>query len=115
MDVSYVCAGLAVSDRDQAADWYSRLLGRPADMFPNDAEAAWQLAESASLFLRADPGRAGQGTIALVVTDLEAEVAQVAARGVATGPVEQVGEAGIKCVVTDPDGNSVELVQLNHA
>jgi predicted enzyme related to lactoylglutathione lyase len=115
MDVGYVFAALTVSDRDQAADWYARLFGRPADMLPNDAEAAWQLAESASLFLRADPGRAGQGTITLIVTNLEAELAQVAARGVATGPVQQVGEAGTKSVITDPDGNTVELVQLNDA
>jgi len=43
MDVSYAFAGLLVSHRDSAADWYARLLGRPADMLPNDSEAAWQL------------------------------------------------------------------------
>jgi hypothetical protein len=51
MDVSYVFAGLVVSDRDRAAEWYARLFGRPADMLPNAVEAAWQLAESASLYL----------------------------------------------------------------
>lgn len=110
--VSYVFAGLLVADRDLAADWYARLIGRQADMLPNDAEAAWQLADSASLYLRADPGRAGRGVITLIVTDLDARIAAIAARGIAPGPVEVVGEAGRKCVITDPDGNEVEIVQL---
>ena len=112
MSVSYVFAGLIVTDRDQAADWYARLLGRPADMRPNDAEAAWQLAESASLYLLADPHRAGQGILTLVVDDLDAQAAQLRKRGIAVPPPEQVGGAGRKCAITDPDGNTVSLVEL---
>src|SRR5262245_281407 len=70
MEVGYVFAGLVVADRDQAVAWYERLLGRPADMLPNDAEAAWQLVGQASVYLLADPARAGRGVMALVVDDL---------------------------------------------
>jgi hypothetical protein len=112
MDISYVFAGLLVSHRDHAADWYARLFGRPADMLPNDAEAAWQLSESTSLYLLADPARAGRGVFTLVVEDLDAVVAEIAARGLAPGPTEQVGTAGRKCVITDPDGNEVSIIQL---
>lgn len=112
MDVSYVFAGLVVANRDQAADWYARLLGRPADMLPNEAEAAWQLAGSASLYLLADPERAGHGVFTLVVGDLDGVLAEIAARGLACGPAEEVGTAGRKCVFTDPDGNSVAIVEL---
>jgi catechol 2,3-dioxygenase-like lactoylglutathione lyase family enzyme len=112
VSVSYVFAGLIVTDRDRAADWYARLLGRPADMLPNDAEAAWQLAESASLYLLADPDRAGQGILTLVVDDLEAAAAQLRQRGIAVPPPEQVGGAGRKCAIADPDGNTVSLVEL---
>ena len=42
MDITYVFAGLAVANRNEAAAWYERLLGRPPDFLPNDAEAAWQ-------------------------------------------------------------------------
>jgi catechol 2,3-dioxygenase-like lactoylglutathione lyase family enzyme len=104
---------LVVSHRDQAADWYARLLGRPADMLPNDAEAAWQLAESASLYLLADPARAGRGVLTVIVEDVDAVVTEVAARGLALGPTEHVGTAGRKCVVTDPDGNEVAIVELS--
>jgi predicted enzyme related to lactoylglutathione lyase len=110
----YVFAGLVVSDRDRAAGWYARLLGRPADMLPNESEAAWQLTQTASLYLLADAKRAGLGIITVVVADLDACLAQLTARGIAVAPVEQVGQAGRKCVLADPDGNSVSLVQLHH-
>lgn len=113
LDVSYVFAGLVVSRRDQAADWYARLIGRPADMLPNDAEAAWQLADSASLYLLADPARAGRGVFTLVVDDLDGVLAEIAARGLTPGPTELVGTAGRKCVITDPDGNAVSIIELS--
>lgn len=113
MDVSYVFAGLVVADRDRAAAWYARLIGRPADMWPNDAEAVWQLTGTASLYLLADPGRAGLGVATLVVPDLESAIAAAAADGVLTGEIEQIGTAGRKCVITDPDGNAVSIVQIS--
>src|ERR1022692_2346405 len=87
MDVSYVFAGLVVASRDQAASWYARLLGRPADMLPNDAEATWQLTSATSVYLLADADRAGHGVLSLVVDDLQAQLAQITARGIVTGPV----------------------------
>jgi predicted enzyme related to lactoylglutathione lyase len=111
MDASYIFAGLVVTDRDKAAAWYARLLGRSADMLPNDAEASWQLADSASLYLLADPGRAGRGVFTLIVPDLDAELARIATQGITPGPVE-VLEAGRKCVIPDPDDNEIGLVQL---
>jgi predicted enzyme related to lactoylglutathione lyase len=112
MDASYVFAGLIVSDRDQASAWYARLFGRRADMLPNDAEASWQLADSASLYLLADPARAGRGVFTLIVADLDAELDRIAGRGITPAPVE-VLDAGRKCVITDPDGNEIGLVQLS--
>jgi kynurenine formamidase len=112
MDVSYVFAGLVVASRDQAASWYARLLGRPADMLPNDAEATWQLTSATSVYLLADADRAGHGVLSLVVDDLQAQLAQITARGIVTGPVEEIPGAGRKCAITDPDGNTVSIVQL---
>ena len=113
IDVSYVYAGLMVANRDEAADWYARLLGRPADMLPNEAEATWQLADSASLYLLEDPARAGRGVLTLVVDDLDALLPEIGARGLAVGPTRDVGTAGRKCVISDPDGNEVALVELS--
>jgi predicted enzyme related to lactoylglutathione lyase len=112
VDATYVFAGLVVSDRDRAADWYARFFGRSPDMLPNDAEAAWQLAGSASLYLLADPARAGQGVFTLIVGDLDAELAAIEARGIAATAIDDL-PAGRKCVFTDPDGNSVGLAQLS--
>lgn len=81
-------------------------------MLPNDAEAAWQLADSASLYLLADPARAGRGVITLVVDDLDAVLAEIAARGLTPGPAEAAGTAGRKSVITDLDGNAVSIVEL---
>jgi catechol 2,3-dioxygenase-like lactoylglutathione lyase family enzyme len=112
MEISYTFAGLIVADRDEAAAWYAKLLGRPADMLPNDAEAAWQLADGASLYLLADPGRAGQGAFTLIVPDLDAELARMAADGITPTRID-VMEAGRKGVIEDPDGNEIGLVQLS--
>jgi len=112
MDVSYVFAGLMVADRDKAADWYTKIIGRPADMLPNDAEAAWRLTGLASVYLRADPHRAGRGVLTLVVADLDAVLAEISGRGIAARQVEDVPGAGRKAKFTDPDGNTVEVVEL---
>jgi predicted enzyme related to lactoylglutathione lyase len=112
MEISYAFAGLIVADRDQAAAWYAKLLGRPADMLPNDAEATWQLASEASLYLLADPARAGRGVCTLIVADLDAELARIAADGITPTRID-VMEAGRKGVIADPDGNEIGLAQLS--
>jgi hypothetical protein len=43
MDTNYVFAGLVVKNRDHAAAWYERLLGRPPTFLPNDAEAVCRI------------------------------------------------------------------------
>ncbi|HET9895813.1 MAG TPA: VOC family protein [Streptosporangiaceae bacterium] len=113
MGTSYVFAGLVVRDRDKAAGWYARLIGRPADMLPNQAEATWQLAGSASLYLLADKNRAGRGVAAIVVDDLDAELARIARNGIDPGSMEEHPGTGRKCVITDPDGNEVSLIELS--
>ncbi len=112
MEISYVFAGLIVADRDKAAAWYARLFGLPADMLPNDAEATWQLANEASLYLLADPGRAGQSVLTLIVPDLDAELARMAAEGITPTRID-VMQAGRKCVIEDPDGNEIAFAQLS--
>jgi predicted enzyme related to lactoylglutathione lyase len=112
MDISYVFAGLVVTNRDQAAAWYERLLGRPPDFLPNDAEAVWQLASTASVYLLADADRAGRGVTALVVDDLDATLAEIAGRGIVPEAIEEVPGAGRKAVIPDPDGNEVSLVEI---
>jgi predicted enzyme related to lactoylglutathione lyase len=112
MGITYVFAGLVVENRNQAAAWYEQLLGRPPDFLPNDAEAVWQLAGTASVYLLADADRAGRGVMALVVADLGASLAEIAGRGIVAGAIEEIPGAGRKAVITDPDGNAVSLVEI---
>jgi predicted enzyme related to lactoylglutathione lyase len=113
MDPSHVFAGLIVADRDRAAAWYGRLLGRPADILPNDAEAMWQLTETSSVYLLADPARAGRGVLTMVMPDLDATLAKIEQRGIhVRADIEVIPGAGRKCEIPDPDGNTVAFVEL---
>jgi len=112
MDITYVFAGLVVANRNQAAAWYERLLGRPPDFLPNDTEAVWQVAGTASVYLLADANRAGRGVLALVVDDLDVSLAQIAGREIMNWAIEEVPGAGRKAVMTDPDGNAVSLLEI---
>ncbi|MGH9091880.1 MAG: VOC family protein [Acidimicrobiales bacterium] len=105
-------AGVAVRDLAPAAEWYERLLGRPADIVVNEGEVMWRLADAAWLYLVVRPDRAGRSLVTVAVADLGATVATVAAAGVAVGPVAPVGDAGLKAVATDPDGNEVALIEV---
>jgi predicted enzyme related to lactoylglutathione lyase len=112
MQASYVFAGLHVTDRDGAVRWYERLFGRSPDFLPRDDEAVWQVAATASLYLRVDVARAGGGVVTLIVADLDMTVADLAERGILPGAIMAVGDAGRKAVVQDSDGNAIEIVQL---
>ena len=88
MKITYVFACLPVVNRDQAAAWYERLLGRPPTFLPNDFEAVWQVADTASVYVLADADRAGRGILTVVVDDLEATIGEIAGRGIEPGAIE---------------------------
>ena len=113
MNVSYAFACLMVRNRDQAAEWYERFFGRPPTFLPNDQEAVWQVASTASVYVLADEQRAGHSVVTLIVDDLETALAEIAERGITPGPVAEVTGAGRKSTTLDPDGNEVALVELN--
>jgi hypothetical protein len=108
--VSDVFTAIPVADFGAARDWYERLLGRPADLIPNENEAAWQLAEKAWIYVIGDAGRAGGTMLTILVDDLEAHVATLSARGVATAAIETLSYAK-RLLVTDPDGNRLTFAQ----
>lgn len=114
MPIHYVFAGLVVTERDVAVNWYSRLFGKRPTFQPTTNEAVWQLAATASLYVLADPVRAGSGIVALAVDDLEAEIASINDRGILASPIQTV-PGGRKAEVTDPDGNVITLVEVRSA
>lgn len=112
MEITYAFAGLVVTNRDQAAAWYERFLGRPPTFLPNDTEAVWQVTSTSSVYLLADSDRAGRGVMTLVVDDLDATLAQIAARGILIGAIAEVPGAGRTSTITDPDGNALQIVEI---
>jgi catechol 2,3-dioxygenase-like lactoylglutathione lyase family enzyme len=104
--VTHTFAGLPVNEYTTAYDWYVRLLGRPANMFPHEGEAVWRLTPTASLYVVQDSERAGSGLVALAFDDLDAQRRRLAADGLAF--TEQAGGATPRrLVLRDADGNSV--------
>ena len=102
-------AGLAVADYAAARPWYEAFFGRPPDLVPHDKESAWQVSAGGWVYVVGDAARAGGGLVTLLVDDLDAQVAALAARGIAAGPIETFGSGSRKALVSDPEGNEIGL------
>jgi catechol 2,3-dioxygenase-like lactoylglutathione lyase family enzyme len=101
-------AGIRVSEYQAARAWYERLLGREPSFIPHATEAVWELAEHRSLYILAeDAERAGSAILTVLVDDLDARVADIAARGL--DPDERVtySNGARKAIYRDPDGNEI--------
>jgi hypothetical protein len=99
-------AGLRVRDFEAARPWYEQLLGEPS-FLPHATEAVWTLAEGRSLYVEQHAGGAGGCVATILVDDLDAQVAEIAVRGL--DPSERVTYSnGVrKAIYRDPDGNEV--------
>jgi catechol 2,3-dioxygenase-like lactoylglutathione lyase family enzyme len=102
----HLFAGLPVRDFAAARAWYQRLLGEPS-FLPHATEAVWTLAEDRSIYVVQDADRAGQGLVTILVEDLDAQVAEIAARGVAPDEQQTYSSGARKTIFRDPDGNEV--------
>jgi predicted enzyme related to lactoylglutathione lyase len=106
-------AGVAVAKFPEAVEWYGRLFGRPADVVVvENQEVMWRVAGTGWLYVVRDRPRSGQGLVAISVSDLDEAMTDLGARGVGIGRVESVGDGGRKATTTDPDGNTVALIQV---
>jgi catechol 2,3-dioxygenase-like lactoylglutathione lyase family enzyme len=103
-------AGLPVGDIAAARDWYGRLLGAEPDFLPHDEEAVWRVA-GGWVYVVVDPDRVGRGLVTILVDDLDAQLGEVAARGIEVGEVEELSNGTRTAKVTDPDGNQIQFGQ----
>lgn len=110
MAISHTFAGLAVANYTAAYDWYVRLLGRPADMFPHDREAVWRLSSNGSIYVVEDPERAGSGLVTLALDDLDAHETRLRDSGL-TFAEQADGAAPRRLMVRDLDGNTLTFFQ----
>jgi catechol 2,3-dioxygenase-like lactoylglutathione lyase family enzyme len=101
--------GIPVRDYAAALAWYERLVGRPPAIFPNDAEAVWELAEHRYIYIINAPDRAGQALITIFVTDVDSFVAQLADRGLRPAQQDRYANGVRKFTYTDPDGNEIGI------
>ncbi len=108
--ITHLFAAVPVADLNASRRWYTQLFGRPADLIPNDREAAWQVREGAWICLVVDRPRAGSGNDTVLVDDLDALVLALAERGVETPPL-QISQAGRSTTLIDPDGNVLKVAQ----
>jgi catechol 2,3-dioxygenase-like lactoylglutathione lyase family enzyme len=100
-------AGILVSDYEASRPWFESLLGREPSFLASDTEAVWELSEHGWLYVKQDPGRAGQAELMIVPEDLDDAVRRAAERGIA--PVRHEDHPGgvRKIVFRDPDGNEI--------
>lgn len=111
------CDGPAYSYDREVEDVLAVLAatGDPAHLMGHSSGAVYALLAAShapslrSLILYELPvlDRLDAGFVDGVVTDLETAIDEGAA-----GPIEQVGDAGRKAVVIDPDGNSIALIEV---
>ncbi|MEV7802696.1 VOC family protein [Microbispora sp. NPDC088329] len=112
MTMETLFAAVAVEAFPGAVEWYARLFGRAADVVVADNEVMWRVADTAWLYVIEDAGRAGRSLVTISVSDLDQAVAELDARGIRSGDIETVGDAGRKATVTDPEGNAIALIQI---
>jgi hypothetical protein len=108
--ITHTFAGLPVADYTAAHDWYMRLLGREADMFPHDRECVWRLTPTSSIYVAQDPERAGNALLTVALDDLDAHERWLREAGLKFGE-EADGSAPRRLVVTDIDGNRLAFFQ----
>jgi len=103
----HLFAGLRVREFAEARKWYERLLGEPT-FLAHATEAVWTLADGRSLFIvEEDSDGAGHCLVTIFVDDLDAQVAEIAARGLDPDERLTYSNGVRKAVYRDPDGNEV--------
>jgi catechol 2,3-dioxygenase-like lactoylglutathione lyase family enzyme len=104
-------AGLRVRDFQAARAWYERVFGEPT-FFPHATEAVWTLAENRSVYIEEHAEGAGNCEVTILVEDLDAHVAAVAARGLEPDERATYAHGVRKVTYFDPDGNELGFGSL---
>jgi hypothetical protein len=102
----HLFAGLRVRDFQAARPWYEQLLGEPT-FFPHATEAVWTLAKDRSVYVVEHPDGAGSSVVTILLDDLDAHVAAIAAHGLEPDERETYPNGTHKAIYRDPDGNEL--------
>lgn len=112
MAIDNALASVAVKDLGPAAEWYAKVLGRPADHRPMPEVAEWAFPAGGGLQVYQQPERAGAGSLTLSVDDLDGEVARLQRLGIDTGQRTSSDKVRTLMIV-DPDGNHVAFAEAH--
>ncbi|MDQ6840651.1 MAG: VOC family protein [Actinomycetota bacterium] len=108
MAVTRILAQMTVVNLASAVTWYSRLFGREPDAAPMDGLFEWHLANNFGVQVWAEAERAGQSTMVLDESDLDAFVEHLNQVGILhPDPLDATSTRILPLV--DPDGNRVVI------
>lgn len=110
MDIQGIYAAAYVSDLDQSAAWYGRLIGRAPDARPLPTMVQWRDSGSAGVQLFLDRSKAGASRMTIVTPAMDATRKTLAAAGIRLEH-ESTGDFGAIAQLADPDGNLVTLAE----
>ena len=110
MNIQGLYAAVYVRDIAAASAFYAKLLGRQPDDRPMDTLVQWRGFGNAGIQLFLDESKAGRGVMTIVVPNMEATGALLAAQVIDIGAVLE-GVFGKIAHVTDPDGNVINLAE----
>ncbi len=111
VDVLFAC--VPVSDFEACLAWYERLFARPPDVIAHEHEVMWQVTDRGWLYIVLDAVQAGNSTVSMAVSDIEAATSELEDRGISCGRIERQGSAGRKSTALDPDGNSIAILEVS--
>ena len=75
-----------------------------------DTLVEWRITENGWVQIFHDPDRAGSTLLNFAVNDLEAQIAELAVRGLVLGDI-QAADKGVRTAsINDPDGNLITLI-----
>jgi hypothetical protein len=110
MPIRNAIASVAVRDLKSAAQWYERLLGRPADSKPMPEVAEWKFERGGWLQVYQLPERAGRGSVTLAVSSLEQQISDLTKCSIDAGEPMHSAKANV-VMIKDPDGNSIAFAE----
>jgi len=95
----------------QLAGGTRRFSARPPEMLPKQGEAVWHATTFGSVYVTADPARAGSALITMAVSNLGEHTAALVARGLSLDEQEADSSALRQLTITDGDGNSIKFFE----
>jgi glyoxylase I family protein len=80
-------------------------------MLPTEGEAVWHVTAFGSVYITADPARAGSALVTIAVSNLGEHATALAARGLSLDE-ERTDSSGLRqLTVTDDDGNCIKFFE----